>query len=515
MNWKRFKNLFGSESHDESHFILGIDLGSDSSALAFFDGNQRTPELIDLSGGYGKPSIPTVVQYVTETKEWVFGEYAVLNSGFNHITLQSFIDRLGRKEYVEIDNKSVPLTHILSLFLKELVQNIKNINPKAEIAGIVTSIPSYMGEEAKKELLLAFKSAGYEKELIEFTTERDCVFTHYYYGMKPRKENILLLDYGSRQLRGSLYRAEPKARGVGLQCLSSFFIDELGIQAIDEDVSSLFDRYYMEETKSESIDAQTRTQLSAFVYQHKDLLFQKNSLLKPIKLYFNFAYPPFQRSVSKQELEDFLEPLRGRMRSFLSLLLSQGDNLAAGDVDTVLCTGGGFEMHWVRNEIDDMFPDSQVRYYKNTKGVVAEGASIVAASRLGFTDSLILDIEDRHMLQSDLGLMITKGQKESFFPLVERNSFWWQKHTARSFIINTDTAGTQELEIFKRNYLGELTLLGKLPLTGLPPRPKGATRINIKMEFQSPDEMIAIIEDKGFGELFPSQGFRLEYELSP
>lgn len=85
MSWKYYKKQFENGGADENKFILGLDLGSSSSSIAFFNTITEEPELIDLSGGYGKPSMPSVIQYIPETREWVFGEYAILKIGRAHV----------------------------------------------------------------------------------------------------------------------------------------------------------------------------------------------------------------------------------------------------------------------------------------------------------------------------------------------------------------------------------------------------------------------------------------------
>ena len=139
------KKIFKNKKIGDDQFILGIDLGDSTSSICYFDINRKTPEIIDISGGYGKANMPTVVQYIPKTKEWVFGEYAILNKGIeDEITFSSIIDKLGKKEYVEIDGKLETVVGLIGLYLKELIDNCKNINPRADIAGIVVAIPHYI-----------------------------------------------------------------------------------------------------------------------------------------------------------------------------------------------------------------------------------------------------------------------------------------------------------------------------------------------------------------------------------
>jgi len=49
------------KEYNNDHYMIGLDLGNDSSGIAFFNLADNAPESIDLSGGYGKQSMPTVV----------------------------------------------------------------------------------------------------------------------------------------------------------------------------------------------------------------------------------------------------------------------------------------------------------------------------------------------------------------------------------------------------------------------------------------------------------------------
>jgi len=183
VNWKKYKEMPSDAKQNEVYYIIGLDIGNDSSCMAFYNLSERVPETIDLSGGYGKPSVPTVMQYISETKEWVFGEYAILNRGVGtEVTMSALMERLGRFDYIDVDGKAMSVANVLALFVKELLSNVKNINPKAEIVGIVAAVPAYFSEQAHEEFERVFKLAGYEKELIGFVPDRECVLAHYYQG---------------------------------------------------------------------------------------------------------------------------------------------------------------------------------------------------------------------------------------------------------------------------------------------------------------------------------------------
>ena len=285
MNWKRYKTLPDKEKRQDIYYIIGLDIGNDSSAIAFYNTVDGVPEIIDLSGGYGRPTIPTAMQYIVENKEWVFGEYAIQNMGVGkEVTLKDLIERLGNSEYIDIDNKPISVINLLGMYIKELMSNVKNINPKAEIAGIVASVPSYFSTQAKDELKRAFKNAGYEKELIDLVSDRQCVFA---YAEIKKGEKSLLIDYGAREVRGGVYSAESENQ---LKSLSSLFEDTIGTRIIDEEVKKLFTDYYIANNplaarQGTDLDKGIKDQIATFTYQHQEILFQKAIRSKPAKLY--------------------------------------------------------------------------------------------------------------------------------------------------------------------------------------------------------------------------------------
>ncbi len=525
MSWKKFERLFKTEKPTEAQFILGIDLGDCSSALAFFDSARGTAELIDISGGYGKPSVPTVVQYVQESNEWVFGEYALLNKTGEEITVSSLISRLGKREYLDINHRTISVTAILGLFIKELLGQVKSINPNSEVAGIVVAVPSYFSEEAKEEISLAFKASGFDKEVIELAEDRACVFTALYKDTPPSEagERLLLLDFGSRELRGSVYlsnKSTEEEGKVNIRCISSLFEQGLGTASIEDTVNAFLTGLYCEQShaSSESLSQGAMEQLAVFTYQHKDLLFQKGLQQKPVKLYYNFSYPPFQKTVTKEDINQLIHPFKEGIKLFIQTVLEkrvddQSLSLNPSHIDKVICTGGGFEMLWARELLLEMFPQEKVLLEKSPKALISEGAAILAAQRLNLKNPLKLNIEDENQLKEDMGIFVLSNGRERFVPIVEQNSFWWQRHKPKYLILNESTDKTVAIEIYTRDSLGNVQLLNSLLLEDFPIRQKGTSKISIKIAFKTNSQAYIEVRDCGFGELFPPTGYKKIFVL--
>ena len=533
MYWKKFKSQVSAGAPpSEAHFVLGIDIGNDSSGLSFFNANTGQPEVLDISGGYGKPSIPTAMQYIPETKEWVYGEYAVHGeSSAGNVLVTGLVERLGKHEYVDVDGRSISAVTLLGMFIKELVAHVYSINPRAEIVGVVSAIPSYLSDEAKAELLQAFHKAGLEKELIGFVTDRECVLHGYFHGShakpkartgehKPSAGNgrIMLLDLGARELRGTVFDVLTLSEdNVQLRSTSSLFESNISANVVNSLVSELFTLFYCDNfgLPSEKISGTVRAQLDSFSYQHRDILFQKNIKTKPARLYFNFAYPAFSRSVSEDEVASLICDIELRMRDFISKLLRNkthdGNALQPSDIDVILAYGGGFEMIWARELVRDIFGTSDIHFHKNSKSCVSEGAAVAAARKLSLLPELDLSLLDLNRVNIDIGIMITQGRRERFFPLVEQSSFWWQKRAPAHFILSDAVAANPiALKLFRRNSDGDVAFVDEITLCGLPERPRGATRLSVDIYFKNFNCVTCRVKDLGFGEMFPKSDISAE-----
>ena len=519
MNWKNYKSLSLDKKRDETYYIIGLDLGNDSSGLAFYNLTTDAPEVIDLSGGYGKPSMPTVMQYIAETKEWVFGEYAVLNRGAGaEVTLSSLVARLGNFEHITIDGRSLSVASVLALYIREILGNVKNINPRAEIVGIVATVPAYFGEQAREELQQAFQLAEYDKELIALVPDRECVLAHYYKTEPVAEECTMLLDFGARELRGGLYHIYNDGGVINATSISSLFSGEIGVGKINGDIADFFEAFMRKEVTKEmpisvTLMKQLQDHVTAFSYQHRDMLFQRNIRTKPVKVYFNFTYPPFQRTITNEQAQALIQPYIRRFDAFIKDVFDKSiadKPLSPSNIDAVLCVGGGFEMLWAKETISDLFPGAKVNFYKNPKIITCEGAAIVAAQMLdipGAGPKIVL--EDTHQLTCDIGI----SDGHNFLPLVQRNAFWWQNHPSKLILVNQEITGELDLGLCRRTKAGELQNIGSMRLRGLPRRPKGTTRLEVGLNFASDADVTVTVRDRGFGELYPQTKFEKDVQV--
>lgn len=522
MSWKRYKKIFSSLKtpfDDETKFILGLDIGNQTSVISYWNVNRKEPEWIDISGGYGKPSIPTVMQYVPEHKEWVYGEYAVLNQGFfEDITITYPVKRLGYGEWIDIDGKPMNLPLLLSRYLKELVEMCRNINPNGEIAGMVVATPTYFSDEAKEEFYRAFSLAGLEQQLICFLPHRECILhSLYHQEMLQEEEKILYIDYGMESLRSGIFHTYTQKEEMKGEVLSSLFDFSLGLQNFEEKLRRFFIELYCEETQEQpdQLTRETIQQIEILLYHNKAMLLQQYFQGKSMKLYFNFVHPAFQKTIEKGQLEKIIKPFQEQIEEFLKKALNKTmtEPLLPHQITKVVLSGGGFEMDWALQTIKDKFPHIPMIYDSFSEGQISHGACWAAASYLGLAAPLDIQLEDQHRLTVDLGIKIETKKGDQFIPFVEKKSFWWHDYETISFITQHEEEEELTLHWYQRNGKGEESYLGEVVLDNLPTRPRGATRIDISYWMDNPYKLSGIIKDRGFGEFFPATDYEKKFEV--
>lgn len=515
MSWKLFKKQLSSkELDDETRFILGIDIGTRATKIAIWNVNRKQAELIDMSGGYGNPSIPTVMQYIPENKEWVFGEYALLNKGdFDDITINNIISKLGTKELIEISGKAMNIPSILARYIREIIDMCKNLNPNGEVVGLVATVPDYFSEEAKEEFKRAFAMAGLEKVLITFMSFRECVLRYLYFGQSiEKKENVLFIDYGGEQIRGGLVQVNPEdEKHVKAESLSFLFDSSLGGKKLDKLLKELFIDFYCEETGllRTQLDEDNIHQIEVFAYQSKGFLFQNYYRRKPTKLYFNFAYPAFQKTLEVEQMDKLIEPLAISIKEFISNLLKKTINgeIKKEEIDKIIAVGGGFEMNWVKRLMKNEFPEIDIEYPKDSEGTLALGACLGAASYLGVIPEFMIDIKDCHKLTFDIGVKGLFEKKTRFIPLMERNTFWWQESKAKIFILDLGRDNFLEIPLYAKNDQGETKTLDVIKLDNLPRNPSRTLRLKFDLKFNQYDSIELSVKDCGFGEIIPPSDY--------
>ncbi|WP_317368435.1 DUF5716 family protein, partial [uncultured Tyzzerella sp.] len=491
---------------NENKFIIGIDLGNLTSTISYFDFNQMDIDVVDISGGYGKFSVPTVVSYNMDTEDWVFGEYAILNKGFgNEIIIENIIENLGKDITYNAKGKSISLILCLSKFIIFLIENIKNINPNACIEGIVLSTSSY----ANEDIIEAFKLAGMEHLLLKIANDKECILKSYFYENDVIGDKIIIIDYSNRQIRASIYQIEEEGK---IKCIKTAFNDSIGQQRVFNITKNLITRKFLEETGKIDLTEYEKNNLDSFVYQQFDIIFQR-PILSDIKLYYNFFYPPFQKVISKQELFDIISFFENELNIFFNNLF-ESICIKENQIKNIILTGGGIEIDFIHKYIKSRF-NIDKNFKGKAKRFISDGACIIACQEMGILPKTKMYIEDLDQIKNNIGIIINDFDKTRFEPFVYKGSFIWQKFDKKVFLINNKNI---EIDIFSEEN-NNFKILEKLKIDlsiydDFVDRDIKTIRFLVYVEFKNYKEMIFNIEDFGFGEIYPKTDFKKQFTIN-
>ena len=490
----------------KDRFILGLDLGSATSAIAYFDESKKLPTTINISGGYGNATMPTVVQYANDSDQWIVGEYALLNQGEKNSTVViNFLENIGKRHFATVKGNKISLVDIFAVFLQELVIKIpKNINPTAEIAGIMVSVPDYYVDiEAFKE---AFLKAGLLDKVIDFVPYSHSVFYHHYYNKKVIKENILMLDFGGTTLKAGIYSAINN----DINLLTYQKHETLGTTLIENYLEDVFTKEYLNRLDKLILTEEETASIKSLVYEYKNAFFKKAATAKGLKVYFNFANPPFEFRITKENIDTIIMPFKEEFKSFLKNLHKQLDNLGKPlNIGTVICTGGGFKMDWSLDATKELFASSNIVSYTNPKIIAAEGVAILAAKELGvIKKDLSINFTSSYSIVGNVGIYAQDG----FMPIIKKGQIIPFKQYRATVIIAQETEYSSTIIDILQETKEAYQTIGQIKIPIIK-RPLRTTKLKLIFEFFRTDTMRVRVVDLGFGEFFLPSGFDKTYEI--
>lgn len=491
----------------ENDFIIGLDLGNLTTTLSYFNFNQKSLDLVDISGGYGKVSVPTIASYNNLSGDWIFGEYALLNKDIDdNIAVDNMVENLGKNVHYNINYNSVSLVFILSKFLIFLIDSIKNINPNAELKGIVLST-NCDNSEVKSDIKKAFKLAHMENLLLNIADDNSCILKNFFYKNGMKKGKTLLIDYGNRELRASLYEIEES-----IVCIKSDSDKSVGERNIFEATKDLIISKFLEETNKKTLTEYEKNSIDIFTYQQFDTIFQKKEV-ENMKIYYNFYYPPFQKLILKDEILSIIYLFEKKMYKFFEKFF-KNEKIKKSDIENVILSGGGLEISFVYDFLQNKF-SLKKDYKKLFKRAISDGACVKACEILGILPRNDICIEDVNKVDYSIGLFIKNGSKDEFYPLVYKNDFIWQQYDEKVFNIadKLDVDGVDFSLFVEKDKKIKMIKEIKINLEKyyqFANRDIKTIRISTHIKFEDKNRIVFTIKDYGFGEICKKTDFKEE-----
>ncbi|MCL2620264.1 MAG: Hsp70 family protein [Defluviitaleaceae bacterium] len=537
MNWEKYREEIASKgSLPEDWYVLGIDLGTTNSVISFWDGGGKRPEPIDTSNGFGKIPLPSVVQYRPEDAgegEWVVGEEAWRSIKiYPETTIRSIKRKMGTDERVELGGKALLPEEISAKILTELVDYCQSLNPKAEIAGLVVSVPYDFDDSAKKATMRAVEIAGLGDKLICLMEEPKAAALAYNFRRElAQDEKILVFDFGGGTLDITLFHVvEKNDAKIRLQVISEGGEAQHGGDNIDEIILSKCMRLIEEKIgqTAKDIAPENNAELILRAREAKERL----SGVKSFRIPFTFCIPPFVEMVTREQFEELCSDFIDKTRKLVQKCLREAYTGAVypDQVDRVLLEGGSSQMPWIRDMFIEIFNDESKVYVSDRPALdISLGATYYAAMKMGLLSSADMEaetatpeVEFEVTVPHDIGLEIHNGTKKSFFPMIRRGTPYALAKKSHVFTLSgalpEDMTGL-DLKIMERmdknDTVDDCKLIGEVAIIGLPQRPSGKTRLKVTLLVEEEGGLVkGAVEDMGFGDEYEPSGYSENFDPS-
>ncbi len=484
--------------------IIGIDLGTTNSCVAFMEGGQAkvipnaeggrtTPSVVANKGGDTLVGMPAKRQAVMNPAQTIASAKRFIGRKFSEVGAELKTVPFKVTEgpdggcLIDFNGKGVRPEEISAKVLEKLKEDAERFLGEKVTEAVIT-VPAYFNDSQRQATINAGKIAGLDvKRIVNEPTAAALA-----YGTEKKKdEKVAVYDFGGGTFDISILEIGSEGTFEVLatngdthlggddfdQKIFEWIVDEF---KKDQGVDLTKDPMAVQRVKDEAEKAKkelstlTETDIN-LPYITVDASGPKNLFMKLTRAKFEeLIYDLVQRSV---------EPCR-------KALADAG--LQASQIDEVILVGGSTRVPAVMKKVEEVFgkkPNASV----NPDEAVAVGAAIQAGIIRGdVTDVLLLDVTPLSLGIETLGGVMTR--------MIERNT---TIPTSKSQVYSTAADNQDSVEIHvlqgEREMAGDNKSLGRFVLSGIAPAPRGMPQIEVTFDIDASGVLHVTAKDKGTG----------------
>lgn len=390
------------EKMDEANYIVGIELGLQEVTISYLDHKALKPVIYDRSGGYGQVSIPTVMQYITDEKEWIIGEHANMNRNVEGTVLvEQLLDRITNREEVIISGEKFSSEKLLFIYIKNILDSFKQLNPHAYISSLAIALPDHLYQDIHDYVQDGLRA--FENIELYVVMSSQAISNWLHYMKQPFEGRTLIFNYSYDEFSVSIL--EKIGNSIQVKFEASQL--QISIKEIEKVLLEEFKLLYQQHLKIEQLSDEEDENIQQLFVEQERWLFQKYGKKQSAKIYYSFAYPPFQIVFNYKRMEELIKPIKIILDRFIS---EYADNL-----QQVLLIGKGFKMQWPVDIIKEKMNILKFNAYE----IVANGCCMIAANKVIKQDEYSFGI-----LQKEYGIILKENEKELFLPLKNYNNLF-------------------------------------------------------------------------------------------
>jgi molecular chaperone DnaK len=385
--------------------IVGIDLGTTNSLVAYIDPQTKEPKCIP--GPYGTTLLPSVVsldadgsiivgeaarrRLLTQPERTIYSVKRLMGRGAADVQeeLKLFPFRIDPSSKnvikVQLGEKYFTPPEISAFILRELKNWAEDfLGEKVERA--VVTVPAYFNDAQRQATKDAGKIAGLE--IVRLVNEPTAAALAYGLHEKQRG-NVAVYDLGGGTFDISVLKLISTTEGDIYQVLATNGDTHLGGDDIDNLLQTLFREGIREE---HAVDISAQPQVAQEL--RKSLIAAKHRLSTDPSVDIRLPLPNgavFAMKLTRDGFDEYIRPIVARTMAPVKAALADA-KLAPEDIEEVVLVGGTTRTPLIRATVEEFFgrkPHTEL----NPDEVVALGAAVQAnILEHGVSDTLLLDV---------------------------------------------------------------------------------------------------------------------------
>ncbi|MFK7779932.1 MAG: molecular chaperone DnaK [Candidatus Gracilibacteria bacterium] len=484
--------------------IIGIDLGTTNSCVAFMEGgeakvipnaegNRTTPSIVASKDGAIIVGTPAKRQAITNPAGTIFSAKRFIGRKFDEVTEEiksvpyEVIKGKAGEALIKFDGKDVRPEEIGAHVLMKIKEDAEKFLGSKVTEAVIT-VPAYFNDDQRQATINAGKIAGLEVKRI--VNEPTAAALSYGAG-KGKNEKIAVYDFGGGTFDISILELSEEGT---FEVLATNGDTHLGGDDFDKKITD----YIIDEfKKDQAIDL--RNDAMALQRVRDEAEKAKKELSTTTSYDVNLPYITVDSSgpknlmmtITRAKFEELVGDLVERSIKPCEKVLKDS-GLSKGDLDQILLVGGSTRVPLVISKVEAFFgkkPNSGI----NPDEAVAMGAAIQAGIIGGdVTDVLLLDVTPL-----TIGIETMGGIRTA---MISRNTTIPANKT-ETFSTAVDNQPSVEIHVLQgeREMAADNKPLGKFMLDGIAPSPRGVPQIEVSFDIDANGVLKVSAKDKGTG----------------